>query len=307
MKAIVALGGNALTGKDRKVNIRTQFLATKKIAGSIAKMITNGWHIGITHGNAPQIGELLLQQKSSSNPMAQVPLHVLGALTQGQIGYIIQQCLYNEFKHQNIYRKIITAITQVLVDEHDPAFDSPTKPIGPVYTADEMMAMKKKYTMGKVENGWRILVPSPLPLSIIEADVINELIESNIIVIAGGGGGIPVIKKHDVLIGVEAVVDKDLASQKLATEIGADILLILTDMEHVYLNYGTHKEEALEDITIADIEAHYHDNHFPKGSMGPKIQAALTFIKNGGTKTIITSIDKAWEALEGTTGTHIHK
>lgn len=305
MKAVIALGGNALTGKDRKADIDMQFKATKDTAKSITKMIKNGWHIVITHGNGPQIGALLLQQKIAKSVAPQMPLHVLGALTQGQIGYMIQQCLLNEFKKQGIKREIVTVITQVLVDKNDEAFKKPTKPIGPVYSDEEAKEMEKQYTMGKVENGWRILVPSPKPISIIEASIIKKLMEENVIVIAAGGGGIPVIKENGNLVGIDAVIDKDLASQKLANEINADILLILTDVEFVYLDYGKENEIALEKVKAKELEKYYKEGYFPAGSMGPKVEAAINFVKNGGKEAIITSIDKAWDALEGKTGTHV--
>ncbi len=304
MKAVIALGGNALTGKDRKADINLQFETTKNTAKSIAKMIKNGWKVVITHGNGPQIGSLLLQQKKAGISM---PLHVLGALTQGQIGYIIQQCLLNEFKIQGIKREIVTIITQVIVDEKDEAFKNPTKPIGPIYNDIEARKMKKNYTMGKVENGWRILVPSPKPLSIVESEIIKKLIEENIIVIAAGGGGIPVIRKNGILKGIDAVIDKDLASQKLANEINADILLILTDVEYVYLNYGKENEIALRKIKMDEIQKYFEEGHFPAGSMAPKIEASINFIRNGGKRAIITSIDKAWDALQGKAGTHIYR
>ncbi len=305
MKAVIALGGNALTGKDRKTDIKLQFETTRNTAKSIAKMIKNGWHIVITHGNGPQIGSLLLQQKKAMHEIPSMPLHVLGALTQGQIGYIIQQCLLNEFKKQGIKREVVTIITQVIVDEKDPAFKKPTKPIGPVYNDKEANEMKKSYVMGRVENGWRILVPSPKPISIVESKIIKKLIEENVIVIAAGGGGIPVVRKNGILEGKDAVIDKDLASQKLANEIGADILLILTDVDYVYLNYGKENEIEIREAKVEEIEKYYREGHFPPGSMGPKIEAAINFIKNGGKEAIITSIDKAWEAIEGRAGTHI--
>ncbi len=306
MKAIVALGGNALTGKERKAEIEKQFDAMKSTAKSIAKMIKNGWHVGITHGNGPQIGALLLQQKIAMKEVPPIPLHVLGALTQGEIGYIIQQCLLNEFKRQGINRRIATIITQVLVDEEDEAFKKPTKPIGPIYSEEDANKLRSNYVMGRVEGGWRILVPSPKPISIIEADIIKGMMEEGIVVIAAGGGGIPVVKRGDELQGVDAVIDKDLASQKLANEVAADILLILTDVEFVYINYGKENEMPLTSVSLQEIERYYEEGHFPPGSMGPKIEAAINFVRNGGKETIITSINKAWEALQGKTGTHIH-
>ncbi len=236
-----------------------------------------------------------------------MPLHVLGALSQGQIGYMVQQCLRNEFSTQGIRREIATIITQTLVDGNDDAFTNPTKPIGPLYSEEEAEAMKTLYPMGRVEGGWRILVASPRPASIVESGVIKELMERDVIVIAAGGGGIPVVRKGDELVGVDAVVDKDLASQKLASEIGAEILLILTDVPHVFLNYGKENERALRDVGSEEMEEYLREGHFPSGSMGPKVEAALNFLKNGGREAIIASIESAWDALEGNAGTHIHE
>jgi carbamate kinase len=308
MKAVVALGGNALTGKDRRTDIDRQFEATRRVAASVATMITNGWHIVLTHGNGPQVGSLLLQQKLARDEVPPMPLHVLGALTQGQTGYIIQQCLYNEFLRRDIDRDIATVVTQTLVDAGDPAFQSPTKPVGPVYDDDEAATLKKTYTMGKAAGGWRILVPSPEPLSIVESPVIKDLIEDNIVVVAAGGGGIPVVKRGDSLAGVSAVIDKDRASEILATEVGADILLILTDVDHVYVDYGTPDQQALHDVSAADLKRHYAAGQFPEGSMGPKVQAALSFLAHGGERAeqvIIAPIDRAWDALQGNAGTRI--
>ncbi len=302
MKLVVALGGNALTGKDRKVDFEMQINATKNTAKSIVKMVKNGWKTVIAHGNGPQVGELLLQQKIAKISM---PLHVCVALTQGQIGYIIQQALLNELKNNNIKKEVVTLITQVIVSENDSEFLNPTKPIGPIYSDEEIEEIKKIYRVGKYENGWRILVPSPKPISIVEAGIIKKLIEKDIIVISAGGGGIPVVEKNGVLYGVDAVVDKDLASQKLANEIKADVLLILTDVEHVFINYGKKNSRRIEEISADEIEVYYKEGQFPAGSMGPKIEAGRNFLRNGGKEVIITSIDKAWDALNGRTGTHI--
>lgn len=307
MKAVIALGGNALTGKDRKASIDEQFDAMKNTARSIVKMIQNGWELVITHGNGPQVGALLLQQEAAKNVTPPMPLHICGALTQGQIGYMIQQCLLNEFRKKKIKREITTIVTQVLVNENDDEFSKPTKPIGPVYSEKEAEEIKKRHKMGRYENGWRILVPSPQPISIIESSVIKKLIEKNVIVIAAGGGGIPVVERNGMLYGIDAVVDKDLASQKLASEINADILLFLTDVEYVYLNYGKENEEAIKEASVEEMRKYYEQGHFPAGSMGPKIRASINFIENGGKEAIITSIERAWDALIGKTGTHIHE
>ncbi|MEM2935307.1 MAG: carbamate kinase [Candidatus Thermoplasmatota archaeon] len=302
MKAVVALGGNALTGKDRKVNFEKQIKATRNTARCIAKMIKNGWEIAITHGNGPQVGEILLQQKIAKKSM---PLHACVALTQGQIGYLIQQSLLNEFKINKIDREVVTLVTQVIVSENDSEFLNPTKPIGPVYSDNEIEKIKKIYKVGRYGDGWRIIVPSPKPISIVEAGAIKKLIEENTVVIAAGGGGIPVVEKKGGLYGVDAVVDKDLASQKLANEIEAEILLILTDVEHVFINYKKKNQKRIDEINADEIEEYYNEGHFPPGSMGPKIEAGINFVRNGGKEAIITSIEKAWDALNGRTGTHI--
>jgi carbamate kinase len=302
MKAVVALGGNALTGKDRKVNFQEQLKAAENTAKSIVKMIKNGWEIAITHGNGPQVGDLLLQQKIAKTSM---PLHACVALTQGQIGYLIQQSLLNEFKKNKVRREIATIITQVVVSEKDEEFLNPTKPIGPIYSDNEVEKIRKVYKVGRYENGWRILVPSPKPISIVEADIIKKLIEGGVVVIAAGGGGIPVVAKGGRFYGIDAVVDKDLASQKLANEIGAQILLILTDVDYVFLDYGKENEEKIEEISVDEIEKYYGEGHFPPGSMGPKIEASINFVRSGGKEAIIASIPRAWDALNGRTGTHI--
>lgn len=307
MKAVVALGGNAIVGKERKASIEEQFSATKSSMAGIVKMIENGWDIVITHGNGPQVGAILLQQKFAKNVVPPMPLHVCVSLSQGQIGYMIQQCLANELKKMGIKKNVATVITQVMVNKNDKAFKNPTKPIGPIYKEEEAEQMKKNYIMGKYGNGYRILVPSPEPISIIESNIIKQIIEDGGIAIAAGGGGIPVVVENSMLVGIDAVIDKDLASEKLASQINADVLLILTDVEYVYLNYGKSNEEKIEEATLNEMEKYYTEGHFPAGSMGPKIKAAIRFLKNGGKEAIITSIEKAWDSINKKAGTHIYK
>jgi len=305
MKVVVALGGNAIVGRERRANIEEQFKATKKSMKGIVKMIKEGWDLAIVHGNGPQVGALLLQQKISRNVVPPLPLHVCVSLTQGQIGYIIQNCLINEMRREGINKSVASVVTQVIVDKNDDAFKNPTKPIGPIYNEREAKEMEKYYNMGKYENGYRILAPSPRPLAIVELDAIKKLMENGVIVVAGGGGGIPVVMENGTMVGIDAVIDKDLAAEKMASQINADILLILTDVEYVYLDYATPNQKKIENIKVDEIMEYYNQGQFPPGSMGPKVEAAIKFVKNGGKKTIITSIEKAWEAINGKTGTHI--
>ena len=307
MKAVVALGGNAIVGKERKASIEEQFYATKSSMAGIVKMIENGWDIVITHGNGPQVGAILLQQKFAKDIIPPMPLHVCVSLSQGQIGYMIQQCLANELKKKAIKKNVATVITQIMVNKNDEAFKNPTKPIGPIYGKEEAEQMKKNYIMGKYGDGYRILVPSPEPISIVESGIIKQIIEDGGIAIAAGGGGIPVVAENGMLVGIDAVIDKDLASEKLASQINADALLILTDVEYVYLNYGRSDEEIIEEATLKEMEKYYMEGNFPAGSMGPKIKAAIRFLKNGGKEAIITSIEKAWDAVNKKAGTHIYK
>ncbi len=306
MKAVVALGGNAIVGRDRRASIEQQFSATRKSMKSIVKMIKEGWHLVITHGNGPQVGAILLQQKMARSIVPPMPLHVCVSLTQGQIGYMIQNCLINELKKEGIKKDVATVITQVIVSKHDEAFKKPTKPIGPVYGEEEAKELMKSYTMGKYGDGYRMLVPSPEPISIVESEAIKNLMEAGVIVIAAGGGGIPVIAEDGILKGIDAVIDKDLAAEKLASQIKADVLLILSDVDFVYLNYGKEGQQELKNVSAKELEKYQKEGHFPAGSMGPKVEAAIRFVRNGGKETIITSIEKAWEALNGETGTHVH-
>ncbi len=308
MKAVVALGGNALVKRGQKGSSEEQFTTTMETVKSIVRMIRNGWDIAITHGNGPQVGSLLLQQEVAKSIAPAMPLDVCGAQSQGQIGYMIQQCILNVMRKEGIAKDVVSLVTQVLVDKDDPAFKNPTKPVGPVYKYDEaLLRLKEGYILSRQKGGWRIVVPSPYPLSIVEGAVIKKLIEEGVIVIAVGGGGIPVIEEKGVLRGTEAVIDKDLASERLAAEIDADVFLILTDVDAVYLNYGSEDQKKLEKVSLKKIEEHYHDGQFPPGSMGPKILAAIRFLRNGGEKAIISSIENAWDALQGNVGTLICK
>ena len=300
--AVVALGGNALIKPGQKGTIYEQFATTRTTCASIAKMIQEGWDIIITHGNGPQVGALLLQQEVAKNLTPAMPLGICVAQSQGQIGYMIQQCMANELKKMKISKEVITIITQVIVKKEDPAFETPSKPVGPIYeNQDAIKHLKMGYPMIKHKNGWRIIVPSPIPISIVEGKVIKKLLNMGNIVIAAGGGGMPVVKENIGIDGREAVVDKDLVSERLATEIRADLLLILTDVDYVHLE----KNKKIKRVTLQEMENYLKMGFFPPGSMGPKILASIQFLKHGGKRVAITSLENAWQAVQGTAGTQI--
>ena len=308
-RMVIALGGNALIKKGQKGTIYEQFANMREISKSLVKIIKDGWNVVITHGNGPQVGAILLQNEAGKDITPAMPLGICVAESEGYIGYMIQQCLLNALKKENINRHVVTIITQVLVDEKDPSFLNPTKPIGPYYSRERALQMLKEgHPLIRQPRGWRLVVPSPHPKAIIEGDVIRKMVDDGIIAIAGGGGGMPVIKKDGWgLDGLEAVVDKDLAAEKLAEAIGAEVLLILTDVETVYINYNTKKQKALRKVSLKEIRKYYESGYFPPGSMGPKILAAIHFLEHGGKKVIISNIEKGWEAIQEKTGTIIEK
>jgi len=309
---VIALGGNAIKKANEEGTAEQQFRNVRVTCKYILEIIKRGYRVVITHGNGPQVGNLLIQQEEASKLVPPQPLDVLGAMTQGQIGYMLQQTLTNYLKREGLDIPVVTVITQVLVNKDDPDFNNPSKPIGPFYTRKEAEKLieEKGYFIKKVKPGrkaYRRVVPSPDPIEIIERDIIKMLVEAGIIVIASGGGGIPVINEKSQLRGVEAVIDKDLAGERLAEIVNADIFLILTDIEKVKLNFGKPNEEDLDRLTVAEAEKYLKEGHFLPGSMEPKVRACIRFLKAGGEKAIITSLDKAVEALEGKTGTHFYK
>jgi len=308
-RVVVALGGNALIKKDQDGNIYDQFNNTREVCVSIVNLIKGGWNVAITHGNGPQVGAILLQNDLARDVTPPMPLGICVAESEGLIGYMIQQCLSNALKKANVEKPVVALITQVLVDENDPSFTNPTKPIGPYYSEEEAAdVLREGYQITRQPDGWRIVVPSPDPKSIVEGDIIKKMLGDDIVVIASGGGGMPVIEKEGWgLDGLEAVIDKDLASERLAEAINAELLLILTNVEKVYLNYNTPKQKALDKVSLKELKNYYEKGHFPPGSMGPKILAAIRFLEYGGKKVIISNVEKGWEAIQGKTGTHIQK
>jgi carbamate kinase len=308
-KAVIALGGNALIREEQEGTIYEQFSNTREVSDFMVKMVQEGWDIVITHGNGPQVGAILLQNDLAKDVTPPMPLGVCVAESEGFIGYMIQQCLSNALHKAKVTKPVVTLITQVLVDEDDPSFAHPTKPIGPYYSEEEAVdVLKEGYSMMRQPDGWRIVVPSPDPKEIVEGHIIKKMLDDDIIVIASGGGGMPVVEKEGWgLDGLEAVVDKDLAAERLAEAIDAELLLILTDVEQVYLHYQTPQQQALDTVTLKEVQKLYEEGLFPPGSMGPKILAAIRFLEYGGKKVVISDIDKGWEALQGKTGTHITK
>jgi len=308
-RAVIALGGNALIANGQKGTIYEQFSNTRKSTQSIVQMIKKGWDVVITHGNGPQVGAILLQNKVAKDITPAMPLGICVAESEGLIGYMIQQSLSNALKREQMDKPVIALVTQVIVDKNDPSLSHPTKPIGPYYTEDEANQMKKDgYQMIQQSKGWRMVVPSPDPKRIVEGNIIRKMLDDGIIVIASGGGGMPVVEKDGWgLDGLEAVVDKDLAAERLAEAINAELLLILTDVEQVYLHYDTPKQKALDTISLSELKKYYKDDLFPPGSMGPKILASIRFLEYGGKKVVISSIEKGWNAIQGKTGTIITK
>jgi carbamate kinase len=307
---MIALGGNAIKQPDERGTFGEQMRNVGIAAKQIAQIAEKGYEIAITHGNGPQVGNLLIQQEQGSHMVPPQPLVVLGAMTQGQIGYMMQQNLYNLLAASG--KEVATVITQVIVSKDDPDFQDPTKPVGPYYDEEtaKSLAEENDWIVKKVrptgDKPWRRVVPSPIPLGIAEASVIRRLVERGVIVIASGGGGIPVFRNHKGnLEGVDAVIDKDRAGAKLAEGVNADIFLILTDVEHALLNFGTDHETPVKEATISQARQYLSEGHFKAGSMGPKVEAAIGFVERGGDRAVITSLDKAAEALEGNSGTHI--
>ncbi|TSA25747.1 carbamate kinase [bacterium] len=311
---VIALGGNAIKQANEKGTAEEQFENVATTCDQLVKMNALGYKLIITHGNGPQAGNLLIQQEEGKQLVPPQPLDVIGAMTQGQIGYMFQNILRNYFMNKGKNIPITTVVTQVLVDENDPDFDDPSKPVGPFYTKEDALELKdtKGYVVKQVkpkgEKTWRRVVPSPEPQTIIEADCIRALVAARAIIIASGGGGVPVKKNPDgTFSGLEAVIDKDKAGNVLAQAVDADIFLILTDVQNACINYGKPDEKALGEITVAEAEKYLDEGHFLAGSMGPKMQAAIRFVKAGGDKAIITSLDHAVDALEVRTGTIIRK
>ena len=309
---VIALGGNAIKQADEWGTTEEQFRNVDITAQQIAKIIANGYRVVVTHGNGPQAGALLIQQEEAEEFVPAQTLATCGAMTQGQIGWAMQNRLAYHLAQNGVDKPVCTVVTQVLVSDDDPDFKDPSKPVGPFYTEDEakQLQKEKQYIVKEVKPNtakpWRRVVPSPEPIDIVEKQSINALLAADNIVIASGGGGIPVKKiEQDGLEGVDAVIDKDRAGFKLAQAVQADKFMILTDVENAYVRYNTPEQKALETVTISEIEKYMAEGEFLKGSMGPKVEAAVRFVKWSNKEAIITSLHSAVNALEGKNGTHI--
>lgn len=309
-KIVIALGGNALQSGNSAPTAESQLEVVKKTCEYIAQIVEKGYEIALVHGNGPQVGRIVLALETAKDVTPPMPFDVCGAMSQGYIGYHLQQAMHEALvKIRKGYVPVVTIVTQMVVDKHDPAFKSPTKPIGPFYTEDQAKAIasEKHYVMKEdAGRGWRRVVASPIPVHIVEIDSIKRLWDSTIVVFAGGGG-IPVIEHKDGSFeGVATVIDKDYAAALLAEEIGVNTLLILTEVEKVAINFNKPEQKDLDCMTVKEAERYIGEGQFAPGSMLPKVQAAVKFAKSGeGKKAIITSLFKAEDALEGKTGTII--
>ena len=307
--AVVAVGGNALIKDPKRKTIPDQYAAASEMMARVVDMLEAGWNVIVTHGNGPQVGFILRRSELSLHELHPVPLDYCGADSQGAIGYMFQMALLNEFRRRGLQRNAATVVTQVLVDRNDPAFQNPSKPIGSFM--DEATALKHKQADGwaVIEDsgrGWRRVVASPMPKQIVQQDAILSLVNTGFVVIGVGGGGIPVIRdERDNLVGVEAVIDKDLASALLASSINADLFLISTEVEKVAINFNKPDQRWLDRLTLAEARQYLAEGHFGKGSMEPKIRAIVHFLERGGKKALVTNPDHIASALRGETGTHI--
>ena len=306
--AVIAVGGNSLIRAGEKGDIAEQLANTRRTARAIVQLVRDGLQIVVTHGNGPQVGAALLRSERASDQVYAQSLDVCDAATQGEIGYLLQQSLSNEVVAAGLRHPVITLLTQVVVSRDDPAMKHPTKPIGPFYSLADAEERARRFGWSIVEDaarGYRRVVPSPEPIEIVEEECIRRMMTGGAIVIALGGGGIPVVRENDGLAGIEAVIDKDRASALLACRLQVDYFIISTDSDCVYRDFKKPTQQPLDRVTADEIERDYRAGQFPPGNMGPKIESALRFLRAGGREVIITSYEHLPEALRGRAGTHI--
>ena len=308
-RIVVALGGNALS-LDGKATATAQQQVANQTAGLLARLVQAGHELAVVHGNGPQIGNIILHEEAiNTEKTPTMPVDTCGAMSQGQIGYWLQNAFFNNFQALGINKPVAAMVTQVLVDPNDPAFSNPTKPIGPFYSEEEAkkLATERGFTVKEdAGRGWRKVVPSPAPIDIVEADLVKMALDNQTILIAAGGGGIPVYYKDDKLVGLEAVIDKDFAAAKLAEIIDADILLILTAVDTIKINYGQPDEQSISQMTLDQARQYIAEGQFAPGSMLPKVEASIKFVSTGGGRqAIITTPEGALDAINGLTGTKI--
>ncbi len=307
--AVLAIGGNSLIKDKDHIDLSSQYEAIQETSGYLVELIAEGLKLVITHGNGPQVGFIYRRGELARHELPLIPLDICGADTQGAIGYMIQMALLNDFRRRGIEKKVVAVVTKTVVDRDDPSFKNPTKPIGSFMTEQEALHHQKEsgwQVMEDAGRGFRRVVPSPYPREIIELDVIKQLVESGKVVIAAGGGGIPVIRnERGDLEGVEAVIDKDFGSSLLARNLGADVFIISTSVDEVYLNFGEKNQTPIRFATLAEIKKYLKDGHFKPGSMKPKIEAIIEFLEAGGKRTVITSPQNLLKAFRGESGTTI--
>jgi carbamate kinase len=308
--ALVAFGGNAILRSGEAGTMAEQEANARSMCEKLLTVIERGYDLVVTYGNGPQVGHLMIQNELAKDVSPELPLDVLVAETEGSIGYLLQQQLLNGLRARRIPKLVVTMITQVIVDRNDPAFANPTKPVGPFYTEEDAKRVAAHFPHWKLapdaQRGYRRIVPSPMPKQIIQSRMIRSLVYGGNVVLALGGGGIPIAKDPDGrYVGVEAVIDKDLSSAMLANDVKADLYIILTGVEKVCLNFGTADERPLDRITRAEAERYAGEGHFPPGSMGPKIASAIKYLEGGGAEAIITDAENLGRALDGRAGTRI--
>jgi len=307
-RVVIALGGNALLRRGEEDTPELMRKNARSAAERVADIAAAGWEIVVTHGNGPQVGRILLQNEAARDWVHPMPLDVCGAESQGQIGYLLQVTIGDVFYERGMERPVSTVLTLTRVRPDDPAFENPTKPVGPYYQEDEAkrLAGERGWAVApSSDGGWRRVVPSPRPYSIVEAPVITQLASSDVIVICAGGGGVPVVERGPRLVGVEGVVDKDLAAAILARDVAADVLMMLTDVDGVYERYGEPDQRKLERLEAAEASRLVETGALPAGSMGPKVEAAASFVAESGGRAVIAALEDATEALEGRAGTVI--
>jgi carbamate kinase len=311
-RIVIAMGGNAIKQADEDGTAQEQRENIRNSCRQILEIIRAGYEVVVTHGNGPQVGNLLIQQDAGSEQTPVQPMDVCGAMTQGQIGYMLQQALVNELRSRNMTTDVVTVITQVMVDKDDPDFVDPSKPVGPFYdeAAGRRYEMERGYRIKEVlpegDRRFRRVVPSPDPIRILEGTSLKRLVDAGMVVVASGGGGIPVfLNTRGEWEGVDGVIDKDLAGEKLAEAVAADLLVILTDVDTVKLHFGTSKERSVNRLTVKAARQYLAEGHFLEGSMAPKVLACIRFLEYGGEEAIITSLDNAWAALSDNEGTHV--
>ncbi|MBI1745569.1 MAG: carbamate kinase [Acidobacteria bacterium] len=307
-RIVISLGGNSIIKQNQQGTVTEQFANTRASLGGVVELTRRGYRVLITHGNGPQVGNILIRVEEALDQAYDVPLGVCVAQSQGEMGYMIQQSLQNAFYRHNIRRPVVTLITQTLVDRNDPSLHNPTKPIGPFYTQEQAKKLIERglTVIEDAGRGYRRVVPSPMPRDIVEKELIKRLFEEEVVLIVAGGGGMPVYREPDGRFeGVDAVVDKDLATAILAQAIGASSILCATGVEKLKLNFRTPAERDLDQLTVSQAEQYLSVGQFPAGSMGPKIESAVQFLKKGGQEFVITLPEKMVEAFDGQTGTRI--